>query len=152
MVLRRAIADLLLAGKRVLLVTSTNIAVDNALAGVIDKLKPPAGLLVRVGTPQLPEIARNADVSLSQLKVARCQQVDDRRSAVERRLVELDRVTKHVEDLTTALTGLTTRHMRGQPRCSPPSDASPASPSRRRNEPRQQMLPAAPRSAPNRSW
>jgi len=105
MVLSRAIADLLIAGKRVLLVSSTNIAVDNALAGVIDKLKPPAGLLVRVGTPQLPEIARNAAVSLPQLKAARCQQVDDRRAAVERRLVELGRVTKRVEDLTTALTG-----------------------------------------------
>jgi len=103
MVLSRAIADLLMAGKRVLLVSSTNIAVDNALAGVIDKLKPPAGLLVRVGTPQLPEIARNAAVSLPQLKAARCQQVADRRTAVEQRLVELGRATKRIEDLTTAL-------------------------------------------------
>jgi hypothetical protein len=70
---------------------------------VIDKLKPPTGLLVRVGTPQLPEVARNPAVSLPQLKAARCQQVADRRTAVEQRLVELGRVTKRVEDLTTAL-------------------------------------------------
>ena len=73
MVLRRAIADLLTGGKRVLPVSSTNIAVDNALAGVIDELKPPAGLLVRVGTPQLQEIASNAAVSLPRLKAARCR-------------------------------------------------------------------------------
>ncbi len=48
-VLRRAISDLLRAGKRVLLVSSTNVAVDNALAGVLDELKPSPGFLVRVG-------------------------------------------------------------------------------------------------------
>jgi AAA domain/PLD-like domain len=105
MVLRRAIADLVTAGKRVLLVSSTNIAVDNALAGVVDELKPPAGLLVRVGTPQLLEIARNAAVSLPSLKAARCREVADRRVAVEQQLVELGRATKRLEDLTTALEG-----------------------------------------------
>jgi AAA domain len=59
MVLRRVIADLIETGKRVLLVSSTNVAVDNALAGVIEELKPPPGLLVRVGTPHLEEIAYN---------------------------------------------------------------------------------------------
>jgi len=46
-VLRYAITDLLRAGKRVLLVSGTNIAVDNALAGVIQELNPDAGVLVR---------------------------------------------------------------------------------------------------------
>jgi AAA domain/PLD-like domain len=105
LVLRRSIADLIRAGKRVLLVSSTNIAVDNALAGVINELKPPAGLLVRVGTPQLPEIASNAAVSLPRLKAARCQEVADRRAAVEHQLVELCMATTRVEDLTTALKG-----------------------------------------------
>ncbi len=103
MVLRRAIADLLRAGKRVLLVSSTNVAVDNALAGVIEELKPPAGLLVRVGTPQLPEIALNTGVSLPRLKAARCQEVEDRRAAVEQQLVEFRRAANRIGNLTTAL-------------------------------------------------
>lgn len=105
MVLRRAIADLIRAGKRVLLVSSTNIAVDNALAGVIQDLAPPSGLLVRVGAPQLTEIARNAGVSLPRLKEARCQEVAERREAVEQQLVELGRATNRLEDLTARLEG-----------------------------------------------
>jgi AAA domain len=103
MVLRRAIDDLLRAGKRVLLVSSTNVAVDNALAGVIDDLKPRAGNLVRVGTPQLPGIAANPNVSLALLKAAPCQEVADRRSVVEQQLIELNRAAKRIEDLTIAL-------------------------------------------------
>lgn len=103
MVLRRAIGDLVRAGKRVLLVSSTNVAVDNALAGVINDLKPGAGTLVRVGTPHLPEIAANPDVSLLRLKAARCQEVADRRSMVEQQLIELKSTAKRIEDMTTAL-------------------------------------------------
>jgi hypothetical protein len=105
MVLRRAIADLIETGKRVLLVSSTNVAVDNALAGVIEELKPPPGMLVRVGTPHLEEIAYNPDVSLRPLKEARCQHVADRRAAVEQRLVELGRTANRVENLTVTLNG-----------------------------------------------
>lgn len=103
MVLRRAISDLLRAGKRVLLVSSTNVAVDNALAGVIQELKPLPGVLVRVGTPQLPEIAANADVSLPQLKAARCKSVADQRAAVEQQLVELSRAASRLGHLTANL-------------------------------------------------
>jgi AAA domain len=103
MVLRRAISDLLRAGKRVLLVSSTNVAVDNALTGVIEELRPPAGRLVRVGTPQLPEIAANADVSLPKLKEAYCSRVADQRAAVEQQLVELANAARQVEDLTARL-------------------------------------------------
>jgi hypothetical protein len=103
MVLRRAISDLLRAGKRVLLVSSTNVAVDNALTGVIEELRPPAGRLVRVGTPQLPEIAANADVSLPKLKEAYCRRVADQRAAVEQQLVELANAARQVEDLTARL-------------------------------------------------
>jgi hypothetical protein len=46
-ILQRAVADLVAAGKRVLLVSTTNVAVDNALAGVVRERRPPAGQLVR---------------------------------------------------------------------------------------------------------
>ncbi|MDT3445205.1 MULTISPECIES: AAA domain-containing protein [unclassified Pseudofrankia] len=57
-VLARAIDALLTRGKRVLLVSATNIAVDNALLGVVVARDPPAGELVRVGPPALARIAQ----------------------------------------------------------------------------------------------
>ncbi len=53
-VLRSAIGDLLAAGKRVLLVSGTNIAVDNALHETLKERQFAPGEIVRVGPPQLP--------------------------------------------------------------------------------------------------
>jgi len=53
-VIRGAVTDLLAEGKRVLLVSGTNIAVDNALAGVLRESRHQLGDIVRVGPPQLP--------------------------------------------------------------------------------------------------
>ena len=47
--LRAAISDLIAAGKRVLLVSGTNIAVDNALLGVVRERRHQPGEIVRVG-------------------------------------------------------------------------------------------------------
>jgi hypothetical protein len=90
-VLCRAIADLLGAGKRVLLVSSTNIAVDNALAGVVKDLRPEPGRIVRVGPPQLAEVARNQDVSLPALVRARLARLEAQRSEVEAKLTAFRR-------------------------------------------------------------
>jgi hypothetical protein len=63
-VLARAITDLVDAGKRVLLVSSTNIAVDTALLKVIQARRHASGDLVRVGPPHLREVAQDDDVAL----------------------------------------------------------------------------------------
>lgn len=86
-VLSEAIADLVAAGKRVLLVSSTNIAVDNALAGVVRHRRHRPGDLVRVGTPHLRQIATDPDVSLTHLASSRLAEVEQRRRALEQRLV-----------------------------------------------------------------
>ncbi|MFI6903532.1 AAA domain-containing protein [Nonomuraea sp. NPDC050394] len=51
LVLTRAIGDLIAAGKRILLVSATNIAVGNALLGILREHRHPSGTIVRVGSP-----------------------------------------------------------------------------------------------------
>jgi AAA domain len=83
-VLHRSISQLIEQGKRVLLVSATNIAVDNALARVVgDWPDPQPGLAVRVGTPQLPEVMANAAVSLPQLVRAKLDEVERERGGIE---------------------------------------------------------------------
>lgn len=109
-VLTRAIEDLMDAGKRILLVSATNIAVDNVVVKVASTGQPVPGRVVRVGTPHLKEVADNTDVSLPMLVGARLddlvQQRNEvartlagiseraaRRSALERALAEFDPAT-----------------------------------------------------------
>ncbi|MFD7221043.1 AAA domain-containing protein, partial [Streptomyces sp. NPDC059892] len=81
-VLTRALSDLALRGKRVLLVSATNVAVDNALEGVLkDRSSLPPGLMVRVGSPALRHVAEDPRVSLPLLvrtRVAEAEQAVER--------------------------------------------------------------------------
>ncbi len=88
-VLARAIDDLLARGKRILLVSATNIAVDNALSAVIQMRRPPPGELVRVGAPALAQIAQDDRVALPRLVQARLRTLTERRDEVGRQLLEL---------------------------------------------------------------
>ena len=97
-VLRRAIGDLLDAGRRVLLVSATNIAVDNALFRVVRDQPRVPGRMVRVGTPHLAEIAGNPDVALPALVRARLSTLEQQRQQVENRLIELRRHTRELAE------------------------------------------------------
>src|SRR5262245_16946972 len=57
-VLSQAVDELLSQGSRVLLVSGTNVAVDNVLTRVVGPRDPAPGEIVRVGTPHLAEIQR----------------------------------------------------------------------------------------------
>ncbi|PZG54411.1 hypothetical protein C1I98_04165 [Spongiactinospora gelatinilytica] len=105
MVLKKAIGDLIAAGKRVLLVSATNIAVDNALLGVLDERRHPHGAIVRVGPPQLRKVAENADVSLPLLVRARLTATDDKRRDLSARLVVIRNRLRRLGELATALAG-----------------------------------------------
>ncbi|RBQ20614.1 hypothetical protein DP939_05850 [Spongiactinospora rosea] len=105
MVLKKAIGDLIAAGKRVLLVSATNIAVDNALLGVLDERRHPHGAIVRVGPPQLRKVAENADVSLPLLVRARLTATDDKRRDLSARLVVVRNRLRRLGELGTALAG-----------------------------------------------
>jgi flagellar biosynthesis chaperone FliJ len=104
LVLCRAISDLLATGKRVLLTSSTNIAVDNALAGVMKERRGRPGHLVRVGTPHLRAVANDPDVCLPQLVAAHCQEVEDQRVLVERALVAIRERAEQLKALERDLT------------------------------------------------
>lgn len=67
MVITRAIEDLLRRGKSVLLVSGTNVAVDNAIAGVATELDLESGAVVRVGTPHVQKVADDPRVCLTAL-------------------------------------------------------------------------------------
>lgn len=88
-VLGRAIDDLLNTGARVLLVSGTNIAVDNALESALTLREHEPGELLRVGTPQLPRIATDDRVSLTRIVAARLKELTEQRDRLETQLVEL---------------------------------------------------------------
>ncbi|AEY92244.1 hypothetical protein SHJG_6977 [Streptomyces hygroscopicus subsp. jinggangensis 5008] len=88
-VLKRAIGDLIARGDRILLVSATNIAVDNALLGVLKENRHAPGAIVRVGPPQLREVADNPRVSLPLMVRERLAETEERRRAVEAALVDM---------------------------------------------------------------
>jgi AAA domain/PLD-like domain len=104
-VLARAITDLVDAGKRVLLVSSTNIAVDTALLKVIQARRHASGDLVRVGPPHLREVAQDDDVALPRLVATRFRKIEEQRKAIERQLLELRSRQQRLGQLDTALSG-----------------------------------------------
>ena len=104
-VLRAAVSDLLAQGKRVLLVSGTNIAVDNALLGIVrDRLHQP-GDIVRVGSPQLPEIINDSEVSLPLMVQARLAEVEEQRRVAAGHLLEMNRRQERLRGLESRLEG-----------------------------------------------
>nr|QLJ99472.1 phospholipase [Micromonospora carbonacea] len=97
-VLSEAISSLIADGKRVLLVSATNIAVDNALAGVMRHRRHRPGDLIRVGPPHLREIATDPDVSLTHLVKTSLAEAEQRRLTLQNRLLALKQT---VNDLRT---------------------------------------------------
>lgn len=104
-VLKRAIGDLIAAGDRVLLVSATNIAVDNALLGVVKEKRHRPGDIVRVGPPQLREVADNPEVSLPAMVRERLMEVEARRRGIEGELMAIRARTAELAALGTELVG-----------------------------------------------
>lgn len=104
-VLKRAIGDLIARGERVLLVSATNVAVDNALLGVVREKRHGQGEIVRVGPPHLKEVAEDASVSLPLMVRARLAETAERRSAVEAALVSIRNRAGQLAALESTLAG-----------------------------------------------
>jgi hypothetical protein len=103
LVLARAIEDLVKDGKRVLLVSTANVAVDNALKEVVKNLKPAPGVVIRVGPPHLPELAANDDVQLHRLAARTTAEVDAELRGVQEELAEFDAVDAKIDELDHVL-------------------------------------------------
>ncbi|MGW1596277.1 AAA domain-containing protein [Streptomyces sp. NPDC002343] len=102
-VLKRAIGDLIARGDRILLVSATNIAVDNALLGVLKENRHAPGSIVRVGPPQLREVADNPGVSLPLMVRERLAETEERRRAVEAAFVDMRRRAAELAALDASL-------------------------------------------------
>jgi len=92
-VLSEAISALLSSGRRVLLVSATNIAVDNALLGVISHQRHRPGQLLRCGPPHHPGVLKHPEVCLPNLVGEELANVEHRRSRIEARLLEVTRAS-----------------------------------------------------------
>jgi hypothetical protein len=103
--LQAAVSDLITDGKRVLLVSGTNIAVDNALLGVARERRHQPGQIVRVGPRQLREIADDPQISLPLMVRARLAEVEDQRRAAAMDLLEMDRREEHLRGAERQLAG-----------------------------------------------
>jgi AAA domain/PLD-like domain len=104
-VIASSIAHLAAAGRRVLLVSSTNVAVDTALHQAIRVLDPRDGQVVRVGAIHLPALAAKGGVNLDQLAEARQAALQRQLAALEARLDQLAETSEQVTACEARLTG-----------------------------------------------
>ncbi len=105
MVLAEAISALLATGRRVLLVSATNIAVDNALLKVITQRRHKPGQLLRVGLPHHPDVLKHHDVCLPDLVRDRLAEVERQQQALEECLLNMRRADDELSQLQEATAG-----------------------------------------------
>ncbi len=106
MVLAEAISALRATGRRVLLVSATNIAVDNALLKVIAQRRHKPGQLLRVGLPHHPDVLKHHDVCLPDLVRDRLAGGQRQQQAIEEGLLEMRRADEEFSQLQEATAGV----------------------------------------------
>ncbi|GII19973.1 AAA domain-containing protein [Planomonospora parontospora] len=84
-----ALGHLVAQGKSVLLVSGTNVAVDNALHRAARDLDPTPGALLRIGTPHMPEVAEDQRICLAKLQQARLGELERRRTTLVEKITEV---------------------------------------------------------------
>jgi superfamily I DNA/RNA helicase len=85
-VIALALQDLIDRGKSALLVSATNIAVDNALSRAAKAINPDPGVMVRAGPPHLAEVAGNPAICLQKLVNDRQEVLEQRRCWLEQQI------------------------------------------------------------------
>jgi hypothetical protein len=85
-VIALALQDLISRGKNVLLVSSTNVAVDNALGRAAQSLNPVPGEMVRVGIPQVQTVADDSRICLQKMIRDRQEALDRQRRRLEEQI------------------------------------------------------------------
>lgn len=104
-VLAAAAAALLADGRRVLLATASGRDADSALLSVIAAGHHHAGAAVRVGTPQHPGMLRHPEACLPHLVREQVPDDEERRQAIERRLVVMREEADDLARLQEAVAG-----------------------------------------------
>jgi hypothetical protein len=103
-VIASSIGHLAASGRRVLLVSSTNIAVDTALHESIRAMAPRDGQVVRVGAIHLPALAGDGRVNLDRLAETRQVALQRHLAGLEARLDELAEAGEQVAASEARLT------------------------------------------------
>ena len=85
-VIAQALQQIVASGKSVLLVSATNIAVDNAVARAATAIRPQQGVIVRAGAPHLRDVAENPAVCLQKIVQDRQQQLEQQRLLLVERI------------------------------------------------------------------
>ena len=85
-VIAAALQDVIASGKSALLVSGTNIAVDNALDRAAVAIQPQPGVMVRVGNPHLKSIADNPAVCLQKIVLDRQENLERQRHQLEEQI------------------------------------------------------------------
>jgi hypothetical protein len=88
-VIATALQDIIAARKSALLVSGTNIAVDNALQRAAEAIGPEPGVMVRAGNPHLAAIANNPAVCLDRLVRDLQEELEARRRDLEEQIETL---------------------------------------------------------------
>ena len=109
-VIAKSFGNLVATGKRCLLVSTTNIAVDNALERLLNEMPLEPGSAVRVGRPRIPELAERRDVTLTDLVRARQTAINEEIARLESKALEL-KVRPEARALSHALNQLTGFHL-----------------------------------------
>jgi hypothetical protein len=86
-----ALPELIARDKSVLLVSGTNVAVDDALGQAAKDLDPAPGVMVRVGTPHRADVATDPRICLQRTVLDRLEAIDRKRAEVATRIVTLRR-------------------------------------------------------------
>ena len=111
-VIASSIGHLAATGRRVLLVSSTNIAVDTALSEAIRVIDPPGGQVVRVGAIHLPALAADSRVNVDRLAEARLAGLQSQLNKLQAELDELSRAGERLAAAETRLAGFRRRRLR----------------------------------------
>jgi hypothetical protein len=85
-VIAAALQDVIASGKSALLVSGTNIAVDNALDRAAVAIQPKSGVMVRVGNPHLKSIADNPAVCLQKIVLDRQKNLEQQRYQLQEQI------------------------------------------------------------------
>jgi hypothetical protein len=104
-VLSQAVERLVDEGRRVLLVAPFGIAVDAALQRTLLRSAPRPGTLLRVGPPQLAEIAASDEVCLDDRAASACGSVETARRDVEAELLRIAERPERARELEAQLEG-----------------------------------------------
>jgi hypothetical protein len=90
-VVAAALRNLIERGQSVLLVSGTDVSIDNALGLVADDLDPAPGVMVRAGTPHVTGVAADPRTGLDRMALDRLEQFSRERAEMAERLALLRR-------------------------------------------------------------